>query len=353
MRNGSVAPRRSARRCRHRASAQAHSQARPAGEPRSAAASPPAPPGARRAVAPAARTRRQSTAADADPRAAAASAAARSGRSRTAAPRRRGSGRPPRHSALTSVFSSAAPAHDSVSGWNACSTPRSSDRGRFAPRATSATRPCSLGERLDDEARLAIRIRVQYERRLVVAALAQQSSSSVRPQVPSTRAASASRRCPTSRSSRAPRRRGTRLPPNSASMSPRACDAIAFIRAPPSPIRIALWLDLSTSTVGANPAQVAFVLEAFDDHGRRVRHLVAELAKDLLAHELGGEEALVAIGQLVVGVERRSFGQMLRDRLASAPAGRCRARREIGTSAANSRNAAISRDARQQRRACP
>jgi hypothetical protein len=31
----------------------------------------------------------------------------------------------------------------SDSGWNACSSPRSSERGRLAPRATSPTRPCS------------------------------------------------------------------------------------------------------------------------------------------------------------------------------------------------------------------
>ena len=47
--------------------------------------------------------------------------------------------------------------------------PRISERGRLAPRATSATRPKLARERLDDQAGLPIRVRVQHERGLVVA----------------------------------------------------------------------------------------------------------------------------------------------------------------------------------------
>ena len=143
--------------------AAAHSRARRAGATRSARSV--AACAAGLAIArsvPAAPPRSRSTAPDAGPRAAAASAAARSGRSRTAARHRR-----KRKAAspfgLDQRLELAAARPRERSGWNACSTPRSSERGRFAPRATSATRPCSSRERLDDEARLAIRIRMQDE----------------------------------------------------------------------------------------------------------------------------------------------------------------------------------------------
>ena len=48
-----------------------------------------------------------------------------------------------------------------------------------------------------------------------------------------------------------------------------------------------------------DPAQRALVLEAIDRHRRRVRHFFAQQTEDLLPHELGGEKALVAIGDLV------------------------------------------------------
>ena len=59
--------------------------------------------------------------------------------------------------------------------------------------------------------------------------------------------------------------------------------------------------------------QPSFLLEAVDHHRRRVRHLVAQLAEDLLAHALGREEALVAIGELVGGIEQRRWRQQARD----------------------------------------
>ena len=88
------------------------------------------------------------------------------------------------------------------------------------------------------------------------------------------------------------------MPPNSASMSRRACVAIAFIVAPPSPIRIARWLGLSTQHDGADAAQLALLLEA-----ARCTTVVAygtsspSRRKIFSRIELGREEALVAVGE--------------------------------------------------------
>ena len=87
-----------------------------------------------------------------------------------------------------------------------------------------------------------------------------------------------------------------------------------------------------------------------DDDGRRVRNLVAELAEDLLADELGREEALVAIGDVVVADRAAATaGSMLRDLRLQRRRARVPRSADTGTIAANSRSAAISRDARQQR----
>jgi hypothetical protein len=57
-------------------------------------------------------------------------------------------------------------------------------------------------------------------------------------------------------------------------------------------------------------AQFAFLLELLDFDGDAVGQLFAEVAEQLLAQDLGGEEALVAVGD-VVGIEDgRAFGQV-------------------------------------------
>ena len=48
-----------------------------------------------------------------------------------------------------------------------------------------------------------------------------------------------------------------------------------------------------------------FVLEAVDRHRRAVGQLLAEQPEELLAQQLGGEEALVAVGELVLRIQRR------------------------------------------------
>ncbi|MCY1200348.1 hypothetical protein D9M72_117780 [compost metagenome] len=52
-------------------------------------------------------------------------------------------GRMPAISARVSVLTSPLPVQDSSRGWNADSTGRSTEYGRFAPLATMATQPCS------------------------------------------------------------------------------------------------------------------------------------------------------------------------------------------------------------------
>src|SRR5579862_59272 len=59
--------------------------------------------------------------------------------------------------------------------------------------------------------------------------------------------------------------------------------------------------------------KVTFVLEAVDDDRRSIRHLLAEQPEQLLANEFRGEKALVAIGDLRFGIERRPFRQRAHD----------------------------------------
>src|SRR5688572_13572955 len=51
-------------------------------------------------------------------------------------------------------------------------------------------------------------------------------------------------------------------------------------------------------------AQAALFLEAVDHHLAAVGHVLAHRLEQLLAQELGGEEALVAVGELVGRVRR-------------------------------------------------
>jgi hypothetical protein len=50
---------------------------------------------------------------------------------------------PPSHSARASVLTSPPPNQPSSSGWKDSKTPRKAERGRRAPRASSASRPWS------------------------------------------------------------------------------------------------------------------------------------------------------------------------------------------------------------------
>ncbi|MNE11966.1 hypothetical protein D3C80_1047450 [compost metagenome] len=55
----------------------------------------------------------------------------------------------------------------------------------------------------------------------------------------------------------------------------------------------------------------ALLLELFDLHGNLVGHLGTQLAHDLLAHQLGGEEPRAAVGELVFLEEVLAFRQVL------------------------------------------
>ena len=107
----------------------------------------------------------------------------------------------------------------------------------------------------------------------------------------------------------APRPRGTPCRRRGAPCRARASVAIAFIRAPPSPSRIAALARLVDVDRRVDPAQRAVHARSCRCHGRRIGNLVAEQPEDLLADELGGEEALVAVGELVCRIERRRFRQ--------------------------------------------
>ena len=47
----------------------------------------------------------------------------------------------------------------------------------------------------------------------------------------------------------------------------------------------------------------------------RVRHLLVRLQEDLLAHDLGGEQPVRQVGQVVVGIEMRPLRHGLRQRV--------------------------------------
>ena len=133
------------------------------------------------------------------------------------------------------------------------------------------------------------------------------------------RAGAASPRCRPSRSSPAPRARGSTLPPKSASIAWRASVPMRLSVAPFSPITIALWPSRSTKMVAAMRRRLPSSSNCSIDHRDRVRQLVAQQAEDALAHELGGEEALGAVGDLVGLVDRRRLR-----------AGACGSRRSSG-----------------------
>src|SRR5688572_6507767 len=75
---------------------------------------------------------------------------------------------------------------------------------------------------------------------------------------------------------------------------------------------------------GLDAPKLALLLEAVDDDFAAVRQLGPHLLEQLLAQQLRGEEALVAVGELVRRVGRRRLGQRLAQRfeqLRDVPAG--------------------------------
>src|SRR6266581_5571108 len=65
---------------------------------------------------------------------------------------------------------------------------------------------------------------------------------------------------------------------------------------------------------GVNPPYAALVLEFLDLHAGAVGKLLAQKAKQLFAQEFRGEKPLVAIGQVVPGVDRGLLGQVALER---------------------------------------
>ena len=60
---------------------------------------------------------------------------------------------------------------------------------------------------------------------------------------------------------------------------------------------MARWLSRSTTMLASMTTSVGRSFQLVDHHGDRVRDLLAEREEELLADELGGQEALRAIGQ--------------------------------------------------------
>ena len=60
---------------------------------------------------------------------------------------------------------------------------------------------------------------------------------------------------------------------------------------------------------GANSDQSFRFLESFDQHGDRVRDFLARRENRLFANDLGGEETLGLVGELVLREIRRRLGQ--------------------------------------------
>src|SRR5256885_15979229 len=65
---------------------------------------------------------------------------------------------------------------------------------------------------------------------------------------------------------------------------------------------------------GVNPPHAALLLEFLDFHAGAVGKLLAQKAKQFFAQEFCGEKPLVAIGQVVPGMDRRLLGQVALER---------------------------------------
>ena len=56
---------------------------------------------------------------------------------------------------------------------------------------------------------------------------------------------------------------------------------------------------------------VGLFLEILGFHRGAVRHLLVDLQEDLLTHDLRGQQAVRQVGQFVLGIQQRAFGQRL------------------------------------------
>ncbi len=74
-------------------------------------------------------------------------------------------------------------------------------------------------------------------------------------------------------------------------------------------MRIFLWASRATCTATSMCGILPRLVEALDDHGDAVRHLLARLPEDLLADELGDEESHRLIRERVGLEEERLLGE--------------------------------------------
>ena len=94
-------------------------------------------------------------------------------------------------------------------------------------------------------------------------------------------------------------------------MSLRAAVAMRLSRSPLAPITIGFWLSRSIQMVASMRRRLgpSLVLEALERHVAAVGQFLAEQQEQLFAQDLRGEEALVAVGELVRRIGRRAFRQ--------------------------------------------
>ena len=134
------------------------------------------------------------------------------------------------------------------------------------------------------------------------------------------------------------------MPPNSRSMSARACagDRLHAARRPrPAGSRAGSSCRRRPSRGCGAARRRARSCSIADRRG--VGHLVAQQAEDLLADELGGEKALVAVGELVLAdTAAATTGSASRDLGACSSASCAPRSAEIGTIAANGYSGATS-----------
>ncbi len=163
-------------------------------------------------------------------------------------------------------------------------------------------------EDLDDQAGLAVRVAVQHEARLLVDALLGAHGS--RRQVATLVAQALEGALVVGPAALDLDPGFETLESKSFSSSRRASVAMRLRRSPPLPITIALWASRLTMIAALMRAQARLGLELLDLDGHAVGQLLAELAEQLLAEELGGQEALAAVGDVVRRRDRLALGQV-------------------------------------------
>src|SRR5512138_662578 len=194
---------------------------------------------------------------------------------------------------------SAEPLHDRRSGWKESSTPRIAERGRRAPRARSASRPC---RRVNAST---IRLVSLYgyvwstypgswSARFLLIAQLSQDASVVRPR--------AAHFHPDAEVDLAVEETLQVL----AGGGGHLLQALAALAEDDRLLAVPLDEDS-----GLDPPQLALLLEAVDGNLAAIGQLLAERLEQLFAQHLGGEEALVAIGELILGIGGGARGQRL------------------------------------------